>query len=95
MGAMMTDPEVFEALSKLVAADIPKFSNRWKLTIWWNLLVAVVLWPFNRRYLTGYITTNYPHVDWPQQSPEPPPLTGKCWLTSTFTCTTVNGWACG
>lgn len=66
---MMTDPEVFEALSKLVAADIPKFSNRWKLTIWWNLLVAVVLWPFNRRYLTGYITTNYPHVDWPQQSP--------------------------
>ncbi len=64
---MATDADIFEGLSKLIAADIPKFSNRWKLTAWWNLFVAVVIWPFNSKYLTGYITTNYPHVDWPRE----------------------------
>lgn len=64
---MLTDPEIFEALSKCIETDIPKFSTRWKLAAWWNLLVAVVIWPFNPTYLTGYITTNYPHVDWPRE----------------------------
>lgn len=65
---MATDAEIFDGLSKLIAVDIPKFSTRWKLTTWWNVLVAAVIWPFNPRYLTGYITTNYPHVDWPRES---------------------------
>lgn len=63
---MATDAEIFEELSKLITTNIPAFSNRWKLTAWWNLFVAAVIWPFNPKYLTSYITTNYPHVDWPQ-----------------------------
>lgn len=62
---MATDAVIFERLTQMVAAELPEFRNRWKPQVWWNLLVAAVIWPFNARYLTSYITTNYPYVDWP------------------------------
>lgn len=67
---MSSDTDLFKALTETVKGTIPKFSHRWKPKVWIYRVIGPVVGIFNKRFLTDYITTLYPHVDWPQEHPE-------------------------
>jgi len=67
---MSSDTELFQVLTGIVKTTLPKFSHRWKAKVWIYKVIGPVVGLFNKRFLTDYITTLYPHVDWPQEHPE-------------------------
>jgi|GEM_PF-1262314 len=57
-------------LDKVVSVirdHIPGFAIRYKNESWTSKFIAVIVWIFNRRYLTDYTTTRYPRVYFPSR----------------------------
>jgi hypothetical protein len=63
---MPTQREIYDGLTALIREDVPGFTTKWKSVSWANVFFAAVLWPFNPWFLTGYVTTIYPVVYWPE-----------------------------
>lgn len=63
----MTDQERFDALCGVISVMIPGFEIRYKDESWSSKAIAVLVWPFNRNYLSDYVTTIYPRVYFPSR----------------------------
>lgn len=57
----------FEEGFKLVCRQIPGFQIRYKNKSWSSKVLGVLVWLFNRRYMTEFTTTRYPRVYFPSQ----------------------------
>lgn len=53
---------------RVVRDHIPGFEIRYKDESWSSKVIAVIVWIFNRRYLTDYTTTRYPRVYFPSRA---------------------------
>lgn len=53
---------------RVVRDHIPGFEIRYKDESWSSKVIAVLVWIFNRRYLTDYTTTRYPRVYFPSRA---------------------------
>ncbi len=66
----MTDEEgmdLFRCAAKSVAVAIPGFEVRYKEDNLISKIIAVLVWLFNRDYMTSYTTTRYPKVYFPSR----------------------------
>jgi len=59
--------ELYDALVTSVTRKVPGFKVRFKDECWTQKVVAVLVWIFNRTYMTRYTTTLYPTVYWPSR----------------------------
>lgn len=64
---MINDKEMFEAVQDRIASQIPGFSVEYKTESLVSKIIGVLVWPFNREYMTSYTTTRYPHVFFPSR----------------------------
>ena len=53
---------------RVVRDHIPGFEIKYKDESWSSKVIAVIVWIFNRRYLTDYTTTRYPRVYFPSRA---------------------------
>lgn len=60
-------PDIFENMVALVKKEIPGFEVRYKNEHLSSKVLGVLAWIFNRRYMTDYTTTRYPHVYFPSR----------------------------
>lgn len=65
---MKTDKEIFEELESAIQQRIPGHNVRYKDENFISKLIGVLVWIFNRRYMTSYTTTRFPDVFFPSQS---------------------------
>jgi hypothetical protein len=63
----MTDKETFDALINLISLKIPGFEIGYKDENLVSKILGVLVWPFNRQYMTQYATTRYPKVFFPSR----------------------------
>lgn len=63
----MDMPSLDQAV-RVVRDHIPGFGIRYKDESWSSKVIAVLVWIFNRRYLTAYTTTRYPRVYFPSRA---------------------------
>jgi len=52
-------------LHNCIKRSVPGFEVKSKSSSFWQKVIAVILYPFNRSYMKGYISTFYPLVYWP------------------------------
>lgn len=62
---MTTAQEVFDALVARISETIPGFQIRYKTESRSQRILGVLIWIFNRTYMTRFTTTLYPHVYFP------------------------------
>jgi hypothetical protein len=60
-------PSEFDLGAQFVRAHFPDFEVRYKDESWTSKVIAVLVWIFNRRYLTEFTTTRYPRVYFPSR----------------------------
>jgi hypothetical protein len=58
---------LFDSAVSRIRTTIPKFGVRYKDESWTSKLLAVLVWIFNRTYMTTYTTTRYPLVYFPSR----------------------------
>ena len=58
----------FEKLTEVVKGRVPGFDIRYKSDSWVQRAIGKILSPFNKEYMTRYITTFYPYVYWPDKA---------------------------
>ncbi len=58
---------IFNILSTEIAKTIPNFSIRYKDKVYIHKVLYFFIRLFNKRYMTSYTTTLYPHVDFPNE----------------------------
>lgn len=59
--------DLFDEGAAKLRRDIPGFGLRYKNRSWSSKVIAVLVWLFNRHYLTRYTTTRYPKVYFPSR----------------------------
>jgi len=64
----MSEANIFDQMSVLVAKEIPGFSVRYKNESWLMKLFGLLAKPFNPTFMTGFITTLYPVVYFPDRA---------------------------
>ena len=64
---MTAKPSEFDKGVQFVRAHFPDFEVRYKNESWSSKVLAVLVWIFNRRYLTDFTTTRYPRVYFPSR----------------------------
>jgi hypothetical protein len=64
---MATPIEIYEAMVALIKTRIPGFEVRFKSESWSQRLVALLVFVFNPKYLTGFTTTLSPYVYFPRR----------------------------
>lgn len=65
MTTTRTPKELFDLVSDMCREEIPHFEVRYKDKSLLQKLIGFLIYPFNRRYMTDYITTIPPHVYFP------------------------------
>lgn len=60
-------PDIFENMVALVKKEIPDFEIRYKNESLSSKILGVLVWLFNRHYMTRYTTTRYPRVYFPNR----------------------------
>lgn len=63
----MDDKQTYDAVLRMIRAEIPGFGVKFKSESWTSKLLGVLAWPFNRKYMTNYTTTRYPKVYFPSR----------------------------
>ena len=56
--------KLVQEIERQIAVRIPKFKVVCKQQSWLMKVLAVILYPFNRKFMTSYTTTIYPVVYW-------------------------------
>jgi len=64
----MDDKAFLDTLEAKVAEEIPGYESRYKEESFFQKLIGVLAWPFNRHYMDRYTTTMYPRVYFPERS---------------------------
>lgn len=60
-------PDIFENMVALVNKEIPGFEIRYKNESLSSKIIGILVWIFNRNYMTRYTTTRYPCVYFPSR----------------------------
>lgn len=64
---MADNLETFDAMVSLVRKQIPNMEIRYKTDSTLMKVLGVLMWLFNRHFMTRYVTTLYPHVYFPSR----------------------------
>jgi len=64
---MANSMETFEDMTALVQKQIPQMEIRFKNESRLMKVLGVLLWVFNPKFMTDYVTTLYPHVYYPSR----------------------------
>lgn len=60
-------PDIFENMVALVKKEIPNFEVKYKNESLSSKILGILVWLFNRHYMTRYTTTRYPCVYFPSR----------------------------
>jgi hypothetical protein len=62
------DRAIFEILEVAIRSRIPGFTVGYKNESFISKLIAALVWIFNQKYMSGYTTTRYPSVFFPNRN---------------------------
>jgi hypothetical protein len=62
------EPKVVQEFSARIRDYIPGFEIRYKDESWSSKVLGILVWVFNREYMTHYTTTRYPRVYFPTRA---------------------------